>query len=182
MTEGVRGAMIAAARRLLAERGLEGMATREVLARTGAPRGSVYHHFPRGRVQLIEEAVDFAREQMDEWIGAIQAQTPAEVVTGYLGIWKRILVATDFQAGCSIAGVITGTSEAGLLDRSADAYAASSHALAARLRTVGVPADEAAEQAALLVIAAEGAVIIARAQRSTAPLSLVVRHFTGTPG
>ena len=43
----VREAMIEAAWLLIAERGLEGMSTREVLARTGAPRGSVYHHFPR---------------------------------------------------------------------------------------------------------------------------------------
>lgn len=46
MSEGVREAMIKAAWLLIAERGVEGMSTREVLARTGAPRGSVYHHFP----------------------------------------------------------------------------------------------------------------------------------------
>jgi hypothetical protein len=34
----------------------------------------------------------------------------------------------------------------------------------------------------LLVIAAEGAVIIARAQRSTEPLALVARHFAGPRG
>jgi TetR/AcrR family transcriptional repressor of lmrAB and yxaGH operons len=78
--------------------------------------------------------------------------------------------------------VITGTPETGLLDRSAAAYAASSDALAARFRAVGMPADEAAQQAALLVIAAEGAVIIARAQRSTEPLALVARHFAGPRG
>src|SRR6201995_4160561 len=165
MTEGVRGAMIAAARRLLAERGLEGMATREGLARTGAPRGSVSHHFPRGRIELVEEAIDYASGQMSEWIAAIPAHSPAAVVTGYLGIWERILLATGCQAGCSIAGVITGTHDADLLDRSAAAYAASSDALAERFRAAGLPAAEAAEQAALLVIAAEGAVIIARAQR-----------------
>src|ERR1700760_1084129 len=138
MTESVRDAMIRAARRLLAERGLEGMSTREVLARTGAPRGSVYHHFPRGRTELIEEAIAYAQEQMGEFIGAIAAQTPAEVVRGYLNIWQRILEATDCQAGCSIAGVITGTREADLLDRSAAAYTAATSALAAQFRKAGL--------------------------------------------
>jgi TetR/AcrR family transcriptional regulator, lmrAB and yxaGH operons repressor len=46
---------------LIAERGLEGMSTREVLARTGAPRGSVYHYSPLGRIELIEQAVDHSR-------------------------------------------------------------------------------------------------------------------------
>ena len=41
MPETVREAMIEAAWLMIAERGLEGMSTREVLARTGAPRGSV---------------------------------------------------------------------------------------------------------------------------------------------
>ena len=182
MTEGVRGAMIAAARRLLAERGLEGMATREVLARTGAPRGSVYHHFPRGRIELVEEAIDYASGQMSDWIAAIPAPDPAAVVTGYLGIWERILLATDYQAGCSIAGVITGTHEQDLLARSAAAYAASTDALAARFAAAGVPAAEAAQRAALLIIAAEGAVLISRAQRSTEPLRLVSRQFTRSPG
>lgn len=181
MTDGIRGAMIEAAWRLLAERGLQGMATREVLARTGAPRGSVYHHFPRGRIELIEEAIDYAQGQMDARIGAIQAQTPADVVTGYLGIWQRILEATDCQAGCSIAGVITGTQETDLLDRSAAAYASATGALAAQFRKVGVPEADATERAALLIIAAEGAVLIARAQRSLEPLRLVARQFTRAP-
>jgi AcrR family transcriptional regulator len=71
--------MIEAAWLLIAERGLEGMSTREVLAHTGAPRASVYHYFPRGRTELIEQAIDHSQAWMDEQIGAIQARTPAEV-------------------------------------------------------------------------------------------------------
>jgi TetR/AcrR family transcriptional repressor of lmrAB and yxaGH operons len=72
-TWSVREAMIEAAWLLIAERGLEGMSTREVLARTGAPRGSVYHYFPRGRAELIEHAIDHARRWMRDQIDAISA-------------------------------------------------------------------------------------------------------------
>ena len=174
--------MIEAARQLLAERGLEGMSTREVLARTGAPRGSVYHYFPRGRIELVEAAIDYAQDQMVAAITAVAAGTPDEVVTGYLAIWQRILENSGCQDGCSIAGVITGTHEQDLLARSAAAYAASTDALAARFAAAGVPAAEAAQRAALLIIAAEGAVLISRAQRSTEPLRLVSRQFTRSPG
>ena len=170
--------MIEAAWLLIAERGLEGMSTREVLARTGAPRGSVYHYFPRGRTELIEQAIEHSRAWMDRQVAAIRAQTPAEVVTGYLRIWRRILKATSFHAGCAVTGVITGAQDTGLLDRAAAAYSASADALAAQFRNVGVPETDAAQRAALLVIAAEGAVLIARAQRSTEPLRLVAEHFT----
>ena len=38
----------------------EGTSFAEVLERSGAPRGSVYHHFPEGKDQLIGEALDAA--------------------------------------------------------------------------------------------------------------------------
>ncbi len=151
-----------------------------MLARTGAPRGSIYHYFPRGRIELVEAAIDYAREQMVQAIAAFEASTPAEVVTGYLAIWRRVLESSDCQDGCSIAGVITGTHEKDLLDRSAAAYADSTDALAARFAAAGVPAAEARQRAGLLIIAAEGAVLISRAQRGTDPLRLVARQGGGT--
>jgi len=43
--------MVAGAARLLAEKGMEGTSFAEVLAATGAPRGSTYHHFPGGKTE-----------------------------------------------------------------------------------------------------------------------------------
>lgn len=47
----VRARMVAGAARLLAEKGMEGTSFAEVLAATGAPRGSTYHHFPGGKTE-----------------------------------------------------------------------------------------------------------------------------------
>jgi TetR/AcrR family transcriptional regulator, lmrAB and yxaGH operons repressor len=58
------------------------------------------------------------------------------------------------------------------------AFTAATDALAAQFRKVDVPEADAAHRAALLIIAAEGAVLIARAQRSTEPLLLVAEQFT----
>jgi hypothetical protein len=57
------------------------------------------------------------------------------------------------------------------------AETAASDALAAQFRKVEVPEADAAHRAAL-IIAVEGAVLIARAQRSTEPLLLVAEQFT----
>lgn len=175
--ENVRDAMVDAAWRLIAERGLEGMSTREVLARTGAPRGSVYHYFPRGRTELIEHAIEHSRTWMDQQVAAFPAATPAEVIVGYLTIWRRILEVTDFHAGCAVTGVITGAQDPDLLRRAAVAYQAAADALATRLRAAGVAEADADRQANLLVIAAEGAVLISRAQRSIEALKLVAAQF-----
>ncbi|MFF3990431.1 TetR/AcrR family transcriptional regulator [Streptomyces sp. NPDC001797] len=173
----MREAMIKAAWLLIAERGLEGMSTREVLARTGAPRGSVYHHFPRGRAELIELAIEHSQQWMQDQIDAIHAQTPQDVVTGYVDIWRGVVEGTDFRAGCAMAGATTGGHDPSILDRAEAAFNATGDALAARFEQVGLAPAEAARRAALLVIAAEGAVILARARRNSEPLALVATQL-----
>jgi TetR/AcrR family transcriptional repressor of lmrAB and yxaGH operons len=178
MSESVREAMIEAAWLLIAERGLEGMSTREVLARTGAPRGSVYHYFPRGRAELIELAIDRARRWMRNEIDAIRAESPDDVVAGYIDIWRRVLVATSFQAGCAAVGVVTGGHDSDVLDRAAAAFSDAVEALADQFQRAGLTAAEAARRATLLICAAEGAVILARAQRTTEPLALITGQLS----
>jgi TetR/AcrR family transcriptional repressor of lmrAB and yxaGH operons len=178
VSENVREAMITAAWLLIAERGLEGMSTREVLARTGAPRGSVYHYFPRGRTELIELAIDHSRRWMQDQIDAIHAETPDDVVTGYVNIWRRVVEGTHFQAGCATTGVVTGGYEPGILDRAEAAFSATSDALAARFRQVGLTPDAATRRATLLMYAAEGAVILARARRSVEPLTFIAEQLS----
>jgi TetR/AcrR family transcriptional repressor of lmrAB and yxaGH operons len=178
--ENVRDAMIEAAWLLIAERGLEGMATREVLARTGAPRGSVYHHFPRGRTELIEAAIDRSIEWMAQQIATITPERPADVIHGYLDIWRRILEATDFKAGCAVAGVVIGGNDPNMLNRGAAAYAVSIDALAELFGQVGVTPTDAQQRATLLVCAAEGAVLLARAQRNIEPLTHIAAQLEST--
>jgi TetR/AcrR family transcriptional repressor of lmrAB and yxaGH operons len=178
----VREEMIEAAWLLIAERGLEGMSTREVLARTGAPRGSVYHHFPRGRTELIELAIDHSRQWMREQIGAIDVKDPDDVVAGYLGIWRRVVEGTGFRAGCAVTGAVIGGHEPSILARAREAFDATSDALAALFRKAGLGPDEAARRATLLMYAAEGAVILARAQRSIEPLVFTAEQLSTRPG
>ena len=47
-----RALLLKGARQLLAEKGYAGMELRDVAERGKAPRGSIYHHFPGGKVQL----------------------------------------------------------------------------------------------------------------------------------
>ena len=60
MAQGVKQRMVEGAVVLLAKHGLQATSFSDVLALTGAPRGSVYHHFPEGKGQLVASAVDLA--------------------------------------------------------------------------------------------------------------------------
>ena len=54
--------MVVSAALLIRERGAHPTAIADVLAHSGAPRGSAYHYFPGGRTQLLCEAIDYAGE------------------------------------------------------------------------------------------------------------------------
>src|SRR5689334_4885847 len=60
MAGGVRDRMVESAIVLLATRGFHATSFSSVLARSAAPRGSIYHHFPEGKEQLIAAAIDLA--------------------------------------------------------------------------------------------------------------------------
>jgi TetR/AcrR family transcriptional repressor of lmrAB and yxaGH operons len=48
-----RTKMLISAAEVMRERGAAGVTIDEVLTRSGAPRGSVYYHFPDGRNQIL---------------------------------------------------------------------------------------------------------------------------------
>ena len=55
-----RERMVVSAALLIRERGAQATAISDVLKHSGAPRGSAYHYFPGGRMQLLEEATEYA--------------------------------------------------------------------------------------------------------------------------
>ena len=57
-----RERMVISTALLVREQGARATSIDDVLAHSGAPRGSVYHHFPGGRRQLLSEAIDYAGE------------------------------------------------------------------------------------------------------------------------
>ncbi|MDZ4777160.1 MAG: helix-turn-helix domain-containing protein [Alphaproteobacteria bacterium] len=65
-----KAAMIEAATTLFRRRGYEGVGVAELLSHSGAPRGSLYFHFPGGKEQIAIEAVTRAGEAVRDGIRA----------------------------------------------------------------------------------------------------------------
>lgn len=168
-----RDRMVLSAAALLREYGASGTSVDKVLAHSGAPRGSVYHHFPGGRAQLVDEAValagDFVAGLFD---AAARAGDPVAAVDAFFALWRDQLVGSDFRAGCPIVAVAVETNDdAPQLARSAAAvFGRWQEALAALLVRHGLTEERGRRLGAFVIAAAEGAVIMCRAGRSTAPL------------
>src|SRR5438046_641573 len=93
--------MIQSAALLFRERGIEGTAFADVLEHSGAPRGSVYHHFPGGKLQLAEEATRYAGDFIAAGLAASLHQSdPIAALDTFTNTWIGILRDSGYQAGC----------------------------------------------------------------------------------
>jgi len=172
--------MVRGTAQLLRERGYSGTGFREVIERTGAPRGSIYHHFPGGKAQLAGEAVDYvggtARQVIE---GSLADGDPVGALRAFVELWRADFERSGNRAGCPIVAVaIESQSEAPeLLDAADRAFGAWEDAFAAGLRHAGVSRSRAARLAALVVSAVEGAIVLSRAKRDPLPLLDVAREL-----
>lgn len=171
MTTTTRDRMIDGARLLLAEKGLQETSFSAVLARTGAPRGSIYHHFPDGKDQLVALAVERAGESAFEQMEKVAGRPATEVVAAFLGLWRSVLERAGFRMGCAVLAVTVATDSPDLLERTARVFASWRAQLARLLESGGIA--DAGAFAATLIAATEGAVAMARAERSMEPFDLV---------
>lgn len=177
-----RERMVVSAALLIRERGAHATAISDVLAHSGAPRGSAYHHFPGGRTQLLCEAVDYAGEYVADLIS--KAGGGLDLLDAMIHWYREQLLSTDFRAGCPIAAVAVEAGEpqdrermAPVVERAAAVFDRWSELIGQRLVAHGVAPDRAAELATLTLCALEGALLLARARQDLAPLDVVHRQL-----
>jgi TetR/AcrR family transcriptional regulator, lmrAB and yxaGH operons repressor len=178
MPSETRSRMVAGAARLLAERGLQETSFSEVLERTGAPRGSIYHHFPLGKDQLIASAVDLAGAQAIDLINRSAGKPAEEVTAHFLSLWRAVLLRSNFTAGCSVLAVTIATDSPDLLDHAATVFRAWRERLAELLHAGGLEGQDAKRFAAMLIAGTEGGVVLSRAEQSMEPFELVAAQLT----
>ncbi|MGB6073018.1 MAG: helix-turn-helix domain-containing protein, partial [Rhodococcus sp. (in: high G+C Gram-positive bacteria)] len=98
-----RDDMLRSAAQLFRRRGVDATSLADVIDHAGAPRGSIYHHFPRGKPQLVEEATRTAGAAMSAMISAgLASAGPSATVRAILEGFRSELLATDFVAGCPV--------------------------------------------------------------------------------
>ncbi|EHR62010.1 TetR/AcrR family transcriptional regulator [Saccharomonospora cyanea] len=181
-TTGPKTAMTASAVALLRERGVAGTSFADVLAHSGAPRGSVYHHFPGGKAQLVEEATRTASGELTAGITRLlRDHGTVSALRAVADLWRRDLARSDYTAGCPVAASALGPVP-GARDAAGAALRGWESAVAESLRREGVPPERAGALGTLVVSALEGALVLARAQRSAAPLDAVVTELEITCG
>jgi len=186
MTSDTRAKMVAGAADLMSRRGVNATSMREVVRHTGTPRGSIGHHFPGGKQQLIEDALVFAGKQVS---GPLEHLTRKHGAVGglraFIVLWRQTLERTQFRAGCPVLAVaveqyVNDATEKGgepdeaaqqhMLDLADGVFAEWQRIMFAALRHEGVAPARARRLAALVIASTEGTVVMCRAARSVQPL------------
>jgi TetR/AcrR family transcriptional repressor of lmrAB and yxaGH operons len=177
MTTNSKDKMIASATQLLASRGLQATSFAEILEHSGAPRGSIYHHFPDGKDQVVASALELADGSMEAMFDRWPGKSVEEITVAVLGIWRVILERSEFGAGCAVVAVTVATDSPDLLSQAAEIFRRWRERLAALFVEAGAKKKASARFAATLVAASEGAVVMSRAEQSFEPFDLVAEQL-----
>jgi TetR/AcrR family transcriptional repressor of lmrAB and yxaGH operons len=155
---------------LLQRQGYHGTGLNELLERSEAPRGSLYHYFPGGKEQIGAEAIARAGEQVAAAVAHLlrAKASVADAVEALAGLLAAGLEASDFERGCPVATTaleVTPGSEPirAAVQASFESWLAP---LRERLEAAGFDRLQAARRADLAIATLEGALVLARARRN----------------
>jgi TetR/AcrR family transcriptional regulator, lmrAB and yxaGH operons repressor len=181
MAKDTRARMLETTARLLQHRGYHGTSLSDILEASGAPRGSLYFHFPGGKDQLVLEATRAAVEATTRELRdtLAMAKTPAQGVRTFVEAAAQILRETDYTFGCPVAPVILDATDSlpELAELCRQAFEEWVGLLRSSFVGAGIP-DRRAHALALLVESSiEGLLLVARAYRDTSALITVAAEL-----
>jgi TetR/AcrR family transcriptional repressor of lmrAB and yxaGH operons len=169
--------MLLSAAEVMRERGAAGVTIDEVLTRSGAPRGSVYYHFPEGRNQILTEALRFAGDAITATIDGAEGGIP--LVRNFVEFWERSLAESDFNAGCPVVAAAIGSADddPALSLVAGEIFDRWRAALSRAFVADGFDDADAGSLAVTCIAALEGAVVLCRSTRSADPLRDVAQQL-----
>ena len=170
--------MIETAGELFRQRGFHATALSDVVEASGAPRGSIYFHFPGGKQELAREAIARAADEIEAIVdrAADGADSPAALVANLGDLVVQRLENSAYQDGCAIATMVLELAPADttLSAEFDEGFRRWRAALVERFESGGIPPERAPLLANLVMSGFEGALIISRAARDTE----AIRHTT----
>ena len=169
-----KGKTLTAAAKLFRQQGYHGTALHDILAAGGAPRGSLYFHFPKGKEEIGAGALSLAGEAVR--LAIVQAAEKSDSAESFLVRIVRAMASdlerSDYREGSPIATTALET-------------AAQSEVLGAATRTAfqkweleikrglfrfGLTSGDADLVATMVLSQIEGALLLARTYRSLVPI------------
>ncbi|WP_433727356.1 TetR/AcrR family transcriptional regulator [Nocardia sp. CA-129566] len=175
-----RQRFIDAAADLFHTQGYHATGLNQLVSAGGAPKGSLYFHFPGGKEQLAAEALAQSGRQLHDQLDAILANG-GDLDTVFDAL-TALLVDSDFERGCPIATIAldAGRESEPIRQACVTGFESWRVSIEKFLRDKGIDRPRAAELSTVALAMIEGALLLAKTQRDTAPLRAVAAHLRTT--
>ena len=176
-----REAIVAAALTLFRRHGYAATGLNDIVALSGAPKGSLYHYFPDGKLSIAEAAVRQGGEKVAATLHdlAKNSRTPAKLVRSYARLLGKWMAKSRFRDGSSVSSVLqeTAPEDKKVAAAGIEAFAAWRAPIMDRLEEVGVGHGRAERLATLVIAALEGSLVQARVEQSANPIKAVAQEL-----
>lgn len=166
--------LIRTAMRLFRRQGYASTGLQQILAESGAPKGSLYYYFPDGKEALGEAAVVMAGEMVRDMLCdlASRHKAPKRFVRAYCKVMAGWMEESGFGSGCPIATTIleTAPESPAITEAGQKAFDGWIDVISGVLAHGDFDPKEARTRAQLIVAAMEGALILSRLRQSSRPI------------
>jgi TetR/AcrR family transcriptional repressor of lmrAB and yxaGH operons len=155
---------------LFRKKGFHGVGIAEILAATGLPKGSLYHHFPNGKQDLAIASAEWASAGMTRIINDAFEEA-SDFESGATTLCHKLAKFFDLSGGwdgCPVSNtLLDGPENEEFRSKVAEMFegwieCASGHGV-----RLGLETSDARDQAELLLLAIQGAWSMARAKQSS---------------
>jgi TetR/AcrR family transcriptional repressor of lmrAB and yxaGH operons len=169
-----REKLVRTAMRLFRRQGYASTGLQQIVAESGAPKGSLYHYFPSGKESLGESAVTMAGGLIHDMLTGLAERhdEPKAFLRAYCKVMAGWMAESGFRSGCPVATTLLETAP-----QSPSITAAGRSAIDGWIDVIGgvferqgMARREARSRAQLVIAAMEGALILSRVRRSTRPI------------
>jgi AcrR family transcriptional regulator len=174
MARSTRESILTAAAELMRHKGYGAVGMKDIAKASGAPIGSLYHHFRGGKVQIAREALINAGQAYGVLIPTVVDEYTdlGDAIAGVFSQAAEDMAGTGFANMCPVASVaaeVANTVEE-LRETSASVFGGWIDGGSVYFAARGLDASQAREVTLALIGALEGAFVLARTLRSTEPL------------
>ncbi|RED16596.1 TetR/AcrR family transcriptional regulator [Parasphingopyxis lamellibrachiae] len=174
-------AIVETAMNLFRKNGYAATGLNAIVEASGAPKGSVYHYFPKGKASIAEAAVLLAGERTAATLDALCTKTGStgEAITGHAKLLVQWMKKSGFRDGCPITTTLLELAPADRAVTAAgrNAYTQRIDRLARRLVEDGFDPSRARNLATLCTSALQGALIQSRIERSGRALLVTAQEL-----
>jgi TetR/AcrR family transcriptional repressor of lmrAB and yxaGH operons len=166
---------------LMERQGYFGTGLNQIIEESGSPKGSLYYYFPDGKDQITEEALRKVGSDVLANIEGLMARfdAAADALDALLTAIAGRIEETDYEAGGPLTTVAleTAASSERLRIVCDEIYDSWKQAFVDKLRSNGASASDADAISDVILSSIEGAVVLSRTRRDTAPIEAVAAQL-----